>query len=334
MNPNPTNLTVAITGAAGFIGSRLVSTLTKKGAIVRSCLRSEPSPTDPIRNDGTAVFVVGNMGPHTDWSMALEGTAAVIHTAARVHILRDTAIDPLDAFREVNVRGTLRLARQAIAAGVRRFVYISSIKVNGEQTEPGQAFTAEDTPAPVDPYGISKYEAEQELLNLAAGTQLEVVIVRPPLVYGPGVKGNFATMIRAIQKGMPLPFGSVNTNRRSMVALDNLVDLLVTCVFHPMAAGQIFLVRDGEDLSTAACLRRIGWAMETPARLLPAPEALLRLGATLIGRPELSRRLLGNLQVDDDKTKTCLAWMPMINVDEGLRRIFVKPTEDNDNWIE
>jgi len=210
--------------------------------------------------------------------------------------------------------------RQAAASGVRRFVFVSSVKVNGESTSPEQPFRQDDPAAPVDPYGISKREAEDGLREIAAATGMEVVIVRPPLVYGPGVKANFAALMNAVKRGLPLPLGSVTENRRSLVALDNLVDLLITCIDHPAAANQTFLVSDDEDLSTADLLWRLGKAMGRPARLFPMPPALLRTGAALLGKSDMAERLLGNLQVDITHTKQTLGWTPPITVDEGLRR--------------
>ena len=233
--------------------------------------------------------------------------------------MHDTDGDPLAAYRVVNTEGTINLARQAAAAGVRRFVFISSVKVNGEETSPGQPFTEEDEPAPLDPYGISKLEAEQGLRDLATATGMEVVIIRPPLVYGPGVKANFLTMMRWLNKGVPLPFGALD-NRRSLVALDNLVDFIITCIDHPAAAKQTFLVADGEDLSTTELLRRVGRAMGKPVRLIPVPMGLLQAGARLLGKQEMARRLCGSLQVDITKARTLLGWKPPVAVDEGLRR--------------
>jgi nucleoside-diphosphate-sugar epimerase len=255
-----------------------------------------------------------------DFRHMLAGVDAVVHLAARVHIMEERAADPLAAFRAVNTSGTLNLARQAAETGVRRFVFVSSVKVNGEETTPGSPFRHDDLPNPEDPYGISKREAEDGLLELAAQSGMDVVIVRPPLVYGPGVKANFAAMMRAVQRGLPLPLGAVTHNRRSLVALDNLVDLLITCLDHPAAANQTFLVSDGEDLSTADLLRWLGRAMNKPARLFPVPVPLLRAGAALLGKRDVARRLLGNLQIDISHTRETLGWTPPITVDEGLRR--------------
>lgn len=262
---------------------------------------------------------MGDLEPSSDWSVALEEISTVVHCAARVHVMTDTAADPLTEFRRVNVQGTLNLARQAAAFGVQRFVFISSIKVNGEATKLDQPFTADDEPAPLDPYGISKMEAEQGLRKIAAETDMEVVIIRPPLVYGPGVKANFQAMMRWLARGIPLPLGAIH-NRRSLVALDNLVDLIVTCVDHPAAANQTFLVSDGEDLSTTQLLQRMGEALGKPARLIPVPSVLLKLGAALVGKPAVAQRLCGSLQVDISKTRQLLGWTPPLSVDEGLKR--------------
>jgi len=224
------------------------------------------------------------------------------------------------------VDGTLNLARQAVDAGVTRFIFISSIKVNGEQTTCGGVYKAEDLPVPEDAYGISKYEAEQGLLQVAANTGLEVVIIRPPLVYGPGVKGNFFSMMRVVKKGFPLPLGAVH-NKRSLVALDNLVDLIITCIDHPAAANQVFLAGDGEDLSTTEFLRGVAKAVGVLSRLIPVPAAVLMFGASLLGKKEMAQRLLGSLQVDISKARDLLGWTPPLSVEEGLRRCFVENPE-------
>lgn len=301
---------ILVTGGNGFIGRILVSSLTEQGRAVRCAVRSA------LLADAVAV---GDIGPETDWSAALVGVNCVVHTAARVHVMKESVGDPLAAFRQVNVEGTLNLACQAAEAGVRRFIYLSSIKVNGEQTQPGQPFTEDDVPAPLDPYGISKHEAEERLRNLAQKTGMEVVIIRPPLVYGPGVKANFLNMMHWLHKGVPLPFASIN-NRRSLVALDNLVDFIIACLDHPAAANQAFLVSDGEDLSTTELMRRTANAMGRPSRLIPIPVSLLKAGAALLGRRDMAQRLCSSLQVDITKARTLLGWTPPINVDEGLRR--------------
>lgn len=309
---------ILVTGASGFVGRQLITRLVDQPAVeVRGAVRAKRE------NNQSALIAVGEIDGDTDWSEALKGQRVIVHTAARAHIMDDSAADPLTEFRRVNVAGTLNFARQAVAAGIRRFVFISSIKVNGEQTVAGAYFTADDAPAPEVPYGISKMEAEQGLLQIARETAMEVVIIRPPLVYGPGVKGNFASIIKLVEKGLPLPLGAIH-NRRSLVSLDNLVDLIITCIDHPAAGNQVFLAGDGEDLSTSELLRRVGIAMGKPARLLPVPAALLQFGATVLGKKAMAQRLLGSLQVDISKTRRMLDWEPPVSVDEGLRRCFKK----------
>ena len=264
-------------------------------------------------------FGVGEIDSQTEWRPALVGVTCVLHAAGRAHILRDAAANPLAEFRRVNVEGTRRLALQAAEAGVQRLVFISSIGVHGISTDRRGPFTFEDRPAPIEPYGQSKLEAELALQEIAASTGLEVVIVRPPLVYGPGVRANFLRLMNLVQRGLPLPLGGLN-NRRSLVALDNLVDLLICCARHPAAVGETFLVSDDDDLSTPDLLRRIGAAMGVPVRLVPMPRWLLLQGARLIGRRGEAERLLGSLQVDIRHTRELLGWEPPISVDEGIRR--------------
>ena len=232
--------------------------------------------------------------------------------------MRDTSADPIAEFRRVNVEASMQLARQAAAGGVRRFIYVSSIKVNGESTALGRPFRAEDAPQLVDPYGISKHEAEQALRGLAASTGMELVVIRPPLVYGPGVRANFRSMMSWLQRGIPLPLGAID-NRRSLVALDNLCNLIVTCVQHPAAAGRTFLAGDGEDVSTTELLKRLGRALGHPARLLPVPPVLLRTTLGLLGKGDIAQRLCDSLQVDIGPARELLGWRPPINLDEGLR---------------
>jgi UDP-glucose 4-epimerase len=255
----------------------------------------------------------------TDWTTALHGVNVVVHLAARVHVMNDHSVDPLSEFRKVNVEGSLNLAKQAAQAGVQRFVFISSIKVNGESTELGQPFHADDEPQPMDAYGISKREAEDALRQLARDTGIEVVIIRPPLVYGAGVKANFRSMMRWLDKGVPLPLGAIH-NQRSLVALANLVDLIITCISHPAAANQTFLVSDGEDLSTSDLLRRMANALGKPARLLPVPAWLLQVGATLLGKRAVAQRLCGSLQLDISKTCQLLNWTPPVSVTDALQK--------------
>lgn len=311
---------ILLTGATGFVGSAVLNRLRNvPGYRVVSAVRSSAV----YAAGNTETVVVGNIDRSTDYSTAIAGVDVVIHIAARAHIMRDEVAEPLEEYRKVNVEGTLNLALQAAEAGVHRFIFISSIKVNGEQTSEGKPFTAENHPAPEDAYGISKMEAEQGLQALSAEAGLELVIIRPPLVYGPGVKGNFASMIRLVQKGIPLPFGAVH-NKRSLVGVDNLVDLIVRCIDHPAAANQVFLAGDGEDVSTTELLRRVGLAMGKPTRLVPIPAGILQFGATLVGKKAMAQRLLGSLQVDISKTCEMLDWKPPYTVDEGLRRCFEK----------
>ena len=234
--------------------------------------------------------------------------------------MNDSAKGSLNEFRKVNVEGTLNLARQAADAQAKRFIFISSIKVNGESTDPGKPFTVEDQPNPMDPYGISKWETEVGLHQVAKETGLEVVVIRPPLVYGPGVRANFLRMMRWINSGAPLPLGAIH-NKRSLVALDNLVDLIVTCIEHPAAANQTFLAGDGEDLSTTELLQRIGKALGKPARLIPFPASMLTFVASLLGKWDVAHRLCGSLQVDISKARTLLGWEPPVSLDEGLRKV-------------
>jgi len=266
----------------------------------------------------TVRFLLFKQIGYRGWRAALAGVRVVVHLAARVHIMDESVKDPLSEFRRVNVDGTLNLARQAAAAGVKRFVFLSSVKVNGEATQPGYPFTEQDPPAPQDPYGISKHEAEEGLRKLAADTDMAVTIIRPPLVYGLGVKANFQSMLRWVNMGIPFPLGALN-NRRSLVGLANLVDFILTCIDHPAAANQVFLVADGEDLSTTELLRRVGMALGKPARLIPVPTGILQLGAALLGKRAMVQRLCGSLQVDISKARELLGWSPPVSVDEGLR---------------
>ena len=308
---------ILVTGATGFIGKavlkRLLAEDQARCVVVAARSGGEHWPGAVLPR------VTGDLEPSTDWSVALKDVSAVVHCAARVHVMNDTAKDPLAEFRRINVQGTLNLARQSAAAGVRRFVFISSIKVNGEATHLDAPFFADDIPAPHDPYGVSKMEAEKGLREISAQTGMEVVIIRPPLVYGPGVKANFASMMRWLKRGIPLPLGAIH-NQRSLVALDNLVDLIITCLTHPAAANQTFLVSDGEDLSTTQLLRRMGAALGKPARLIPVPVFVLKLGAALVGKPELAQRLCGSLQINMSKTQALLGWRPPFSVDESLQK--------------
>jgi len=254
-----------------------------------------------------------------DWQPILKNIDIVIHVAGRAHIINDAAANPLAEFRKVNTDATLQLARQAAKAGAKRFIFISSIKVNGETTEPGYPFTPADQFVPTDPYGVSKYAAEQGLLALARETGMEVVIIRPPLVYGPNVKANFVSMIKWVRKGIPLPFGAID-NQRSLVALDNLLSFIIHCIDHPKAANEIFLISDGEDVSTTELLRRVARALGKKSRLVPVPVSWLRFVAELAGKEDVANRLLGSLQVDSSKARELLGWKPVITMDEQLKK--------------
>lgn len=307
-----------VTGANGLVGLAVLKQLN-----VMSGLQAVGSVRRTAGLICTAVVEVGDMNLQTDWSSALAGVDAVIHTAARVHIMQDSEADPLTAFRAVNMYATLNLARQAATAGVKRFVFISSVKVNGDSTLVGRAFTEADAPNPQDAYAQSKYEAERGLCQLSADTGMEMVIIRPPLVYGLGVKANFATLMHAVRRGWPLPLGAVQ-NLRSLVALDNLVDFIVTCLTHPQAANQTFLVSDGQDLSTTELVRGMAHAAKVPVRLLPVPVWALQAGALLLGNGDVVQRLCGNLQVDISKAHSLLGWVPPMSVENGLRRVMTE----------
>jgi nucleoside-diphosphate-sugar epimerase len=273
-------------------------------------------PSQPVQDAEYTTDV--DLAPQWDWRAALAGCDVVVHAAARVHVMHDGAADPLAEFRRVNVEGTITLARQAAAQGVRRFIFLSSIKVNGESTQRGAPFRADDVAAPIDPYGVSKHEAEVMLRALSASTGMDVTIVRPVLVYGAGVGGNFRAMIEWVRRGLPLPFGALD-NRRSLVALDNLVSLLVACVQHPAAANRTLLVSDEDDVSTPELLRRVAHAMDRSARLVPVPAPLLSALGLLTGRGAQMQRLCGDLQVDIAQTRSLLGWSPRTSMQDALR---------------
>jgi nucleoside-diphosphate-sugar epimerase len=304
-----------VSGASGFVGLAVISRLLTMDDV---CVIAGSRRTELLWPVAVTPLLLSDLGSSSQL-IPLAGVEAVVHSAARAHVMSDQASDPLAEFRKVNVEGTLNLARQAAEAGVRRFIFISSIKVNGEGTSADSPYVADAQAAPADPYGISKMLAEQGLRELAAETGMEVVIIRPVLVYGPGVKANFLSMMRWLHKGVPLPFGAIH-NRRSLVALDNLVDLIITCIDHPAAANQTFLVSDAEDLSTTELLCRMGVALGRPARLLPLPSWILEAGAAMLGKQALSQRLCGSLQVDISKTRELLNWTPPVSVDEALRK--------------
>ena len=307
---------VLVTGGNGFLGSAVLRELQAKGIDSIGAVRKHYG-----ENPAEEFIQVGDINAHTDWTEALIGVEAVVHCAARVHVMNEQADNALEAFREVNVEGTLKLARSAAAAGVKRLLFISSIKVNGEGTRPGRLFRYDDAPAPEDAYGQSKAEAEAGLLSVSRETGLEVVVIRPPLVYGPGVKANFAALMKLAGKNLPLPLGAVR-NKRSMVALDNLVSLIVTCINHPSAANRTFLVSDGQDLSTTELLTLMTRATGKTPRLLPVPMSWLALAASFLGKKDIADRLFGSLQVDISHTEKTLGWVPPISVEQSIQRCF------------
>lgn len=308
-----TSLKVLVTGANGFVGRALCVRAAAHLLTVQPATRVATY----ISGVGPSV-AVGTVDDTTRWKDALEGCNAVVHLAARAHIVKEFAADPSFEFYRTNVQGTINLAQQAAVAGVNRFVFVSTIGVNGAETF-GTPFGPNAIVSPHSPYAISKYKAELGLLAVAMQTGMEVVIIRPPLVYGPNAPGNFGSLMSWLRSGVPLPLGAIN-NQRSLVALDNLIDLIVMCLTHPAAANQTFMVSDGEDVSTTELLLRMGQAMGKPARLLPLPASWLKLAAALVGKPDLAQRLCGSLQVDISKTRELLGWVPPVSLDEGLRR--------------
>jgi nucleoside-diphosphate-sugar epimerase len=308
-------LRILVTGATGFVGSALMDRLLREQVrLAAAVLAGEDATHLP---EAVERVIVEPLSPSSDYSLALQQAEIVVHLAARVHIMQDTAADPLLEFRNVNLHGTARLARQAAAAGVRRFVFVSTVKVHGEETSIPYR---EDAPlAPLDPYGISKLEAETALHQIALETGLEVVVVRAPLVYGPGVKANFRQLMKVVNRGIPLPFASIS-NRRSLVFVGNLVDAFSCCASDPRAAGQTFLVSDGEDVSTPELLRRVAFALAKPCRLLPFPASLMRLAGRISGRSQAVERLLGSLQVDSSKIGRELGWTAPFTMQQGLKK--------------
>lgn len=315
---------ILVTGANGFVGKALCASVLEKGHGLRKALRHSSGPVPAIQNDvkekstESDVAYVESIGCDTEWSQALEQVDVVIHLAARVHVMHENANDPLAEFRRVNAEGTEHLARSAAASGVRRLVYVSSIKVNGEETSDGHIYSEKDIPAPLDPYGSSKWEAEQLLQRVAQETGMEIVIVRPPLVYGAGVKGNFAQMMRVIARGLPLPLASVR-NKRDLVYVGNLVDALIVCATHPAAAGNTYLISDGEPVSTPELLGRLALALGVTPHTFHFPPALLKLAGRLVGRSAQLERLLGSLQVDSGKIRRELNWNPPYSLQQGLQ---------------
>ncbi|WP_462381146.1 NAD-dependent epimerase/dehydratase family protein [Pseudomonas sp. Marseille-QA0892] len=304
---------VLVTGGTGFVGRALVRALSERDI---DCLLAARKPISPASHP---VFLFEGLDRPTDWTGALAGTDAVIHSAARVHLAGDGP-GAADAHRRINTEATLELARQAAVAGVQRFVFVSTVKVMGESSRPGRPFTYDDIPMPVGAYATSKRDAEVGLRAIEAETGMDVVIVRPPLVYGPGVRANFLQMYRWVNAGIPLPLAAID-NQRSLLALDNLVDLLVRCLLEPKAAGQTFLACDGQDLSTADLIEKLAAACGKRARLFSMPEGLARLAGSLLGKREAIRRLYESLQLDDGHTRSVLSWNPPISVDEALEKV-------------
>jgi len=306
---------ILITGATGFVGARLVAELLLQQFSISAIVRGEDSVV-PV---GAEKIIKGNLTNVSDWFPVLKNIDIVIHVAGRAHIMNDDAIDPVTEFRKVNTNVTLNLAKQAAEIGVKRFVFISSVKVNGEKTYLDKPFKPDDDFVPCDPYGLSKYEAEKGLMALSKETSMEVVIIRPPLIYGAGVKANFASMIRWMDKGIPLPFGAVH-NQRSLVALDNLVSFIICCISHPKAANEIFLISDGEDVSTTQLLKKVADALGKKTMLIPIPVGLMKLVAKLMAKSGMANRLFASLQVDSSKAHDLLAWEPVISMEEQLQK--------------
>jgi nucleoside-diphosphate-sugar epimerase len=302
---------VLVTGASGFIGRALCDRLTETGDV--DLVATVRNSADPVPLNGS--IKTKELAPDTRWEDVLDSVEVVVHAAARVHVM--SGADSTHDYRRINVEGTLNLARQAANCGVKRFVFLSSAKVLGDNTPPGRAFHADDQPAPTDAYATSKHEAEIELARVAERQGMEVVTIRPPLVYGPGVKANFLALLRWVHKGYPLPFARVR-NLRSLIALHNLVDLIEVCRTHPAAANETFMAADSEDVSTAELVTRIGVALHKPARLLPVPPTLVLAGATLAGRRDQANRLLGNLQIETQKTRELLGWAPAVSMEQQL----------------
>lgn len=302
-----------VTGASGFIGHHLVPALRQRGFSVTQAVRRHAGSEE----SSGGIFAVGDMGPDTDWGAALNQVDVVVHLAARAHVLKDNARDPAQEFRITNVFGTQRLARRAAAEGVRRLVYLSSIGVNGSHSG-NDAFTEHDEPKPHDAYTMSKREAEDSLRTIGQETGIEVVILRPPLVYGPGNPGNFLRLLELVSSGWPLPLRNV-ANRRSLIFVDNLVAAIIHCAVHPAAAGQTYLVRDGEDISTPELIRQLAMLMGRPPRLVSFPVSWLRWAAKITGKSVEVERLTSSLIIDDSKIRTMLGWQPPYNLAHGLK---------------
>ncbi|MDD9196718.1 SDR family oxidoreductase [Aliivibrio sp. S3MY1] len=302
---------ILLTGGTGFVGEALLKALSDRSI---KCL-GRNKPLSIINS----LFHLSDINASVDFTKALKNVNFIIHCAARVHVMDDESHNPLNSYREVNTAGTLNLARQAVEAGVKRFIFVSSIKVNGESTKLNASFKSTDIRQPEDFYGQSKSEAEEQLLELAEETGLEVVIIRPTLVYGPGVKANFASLMNLVSKGLPLPFGSITDNKRSLVSVHNLVDLIITCIDHPKAANQVFLVSDDHDVSTSKMVREMAKSLNKPQWQLPIPKWCFRLAGSVFGKQDVVDRLLGSLQVDITHTKETLGWKPPQTLQEGFK---------------
>jgi nucleoside-diphosphate-sugar epimerase len=333
---------IVVTGANGFVGQVLSARLAHDNLPARLIVRhsplnlnhnlivnehtypnpnsnSNPNPNPNPNSNSTHQFAVGHISADTDWSKALKDAQSVVHLASRAHVLNEQSANPAALYQQINVDSTVNLAKQAAASGVKRFIFVSTIKVNGESTQLGNPFSINDMPDPQDAYSLSKYQAECELKLIGQQTGMEIVIIWPPIVYGLGVKANFLNMMKWLSKGIPLPLGGLTHNRRSLVAVDNLVDLIITCLSHPAAANQTFLVSDGEDLSTSVLLTRMGEALNKPARLYKVPQGLLKVGAGLANRQAIYERLCHSLQIDMGHTQATLNWKPPVSVEHGMR---------------
>lgn len=305
---------VLITGSCGFIGRELCIKILDDGRRAKGTVSIESDVSRlPV---GVDAVLIASIDSDTNWDNILAGIDAIVHLAARVHVTDDAFSDPLAEYRKVNVEGTERLAVAAVNAGVKRFVYISSVKVNGEGGS--YSYTENDKEAPEDPYALSKWEAEQALYEIADKTEMDLVVLRPPLVYGPGVKANFLRLLKVVDSGIPLPLASVN-NRRSLIYLGNLIDAIVTCINHPGAAGNTYFVSDGKDVSTPELIRCISSALGRPARLFPFSPVLLKKAGIITGKSVAMDRLLGSLTVDCSKIRRELDWQAPFLMEQGLK---------------